>query len=102
MRRQPSQHVCSGSAAESLAASATRPRVRQGSCRPSGFLHEARPRLLVDEAQQAIYLTRYGRPFAASTLSLKISAYVRAAELAKPWQLSCLSPFDGHGHAGQR
>jgi integrase/recombinase XerD len=41
------------------------------------YLTELRPRLLVDEAERTVYLTRLGDPFSGSSLSALVAAYVR-------------------------
>jgi integrase/recombinase XerD len=47
------------------------------------YLVEVRPQLLVNPDEQAVYLTRYGAGFAATSLSLLVGRYVRRALAGK-------------------
>ncbi len=47
------------------------------------YRHEVRPRLLADESETALYLTRLGEPFSGSSLTVLVSNYVTRAELGK-------------------
>lgn len=47
------------------------------------YLGEVRPQLVVEPHEQGVYLTRYGRPFADTSLSLLVGRYVRRALAGK-------------------
>jgi len=47
------------------------------------YLGEVRPKLVVDETEAALYLTKFGLPFSASSLSQLVSDYVNQADTGK-------------------
>lgn len=47
------------------------------------YLREVRPALVLDSTEQALYLTRFGEPFSACSVSVLVSDYVSRAEIGK-------------------
>jgi len=47
------------------------------------YVHEVRPTLCIDPAEQTLILTKYGEPFSASSLSLLVREYVDRADIGK-------------------
>ena len=47
------------------------------------YIAEARPDLLLDESQTALYLTKFGEPFSASSVSQLVAAYVAQGDTGK-------------------
>lgn len=48
------------------------------------YLDEVRPRLIIDEAQVALFVTGYGGPFSPDVLSHRISKMMKAAGIKRP------------------
>jgi len=48
------------------------------------YLDEVRPRLLLDSAQQGLFLTSYGEPFNPDVLSRKVSKFLKRADIGRP------------------
>ena len=47
------------------------------------YVHEVRPALEVDSNERALFLTKFGEPFSASSLSILVRDYVDRAEIGK-------------------
>jgi len=47
------------------------------------YLEEVRPRLVLDNAQRALFLTSYGEPFNPDVLSRMVARYIERAEIGR-------------------
>ena len=63
------------------------------------YRHEVRPQLLIDPAEQALYLTRMGERFSGAGMSLLVREYVNQRGDGQDRLMPFISPHNGDSHA---